>query len=78
MINLATNEVDKEHATNPVPMWIINKETEGNVSVSVQTVPGGILADVAPTILELMNVPKPKEMTGASLLHVSTICPLSG
>ncbi|MBI4159651.1 hypothetical protein HY504_00620 [Candidatus Wolfebacteria bacterium] len=28
----------------------------------------GILADVAPTILEIMNIKKPKEMTGESLL----------
>jgi 2,3-bisphosphoglycerate-independent phosphoglycerate mutase len=29
---------------------------------------GGILADIAPTILEYLDVPKPKEMTGQSLV----------
>jgi len=31
--------------------------------------PGRSLADIAPTLLELMELPKPKEMTGRSLLH---------
>jgi 2,3-bisphosphoglycerate-independent phosphoglycerate mutase len=29
---------------------------------------GGILADVAPTVLELLGIPKPEAMTGSSLL----------
>jgi 2,3-bisphosphoglycerate-independent phosphoglycerate mutase len=32
-------------------------------------VAGGRLADIAPTLLELMGLPKPKEMAGASLLE---------
>jgi 2,3-bisphosphoglycerate-independent phosphoglycerate mutase len=30
---------------------------------------GGTLADVAPTLLEMMGLPQPEEMTGRSLLH---------
>jgi 2,3-bisphosphoglycerate-independent phosphoglycerate mutase len=49
------------HTTNPVPLLLI-----GGGDVSLQD---GRLADVAPTLLELMDLPKPKEMTGASLLR---------
>lgn len=49
------------HTTNPVPCILIDKDH--------QTLKDGILADVAPTILELLEIPAPKEMTGRSLLH---------
>ena len=48
------------HSLNPVPCFIINT-THKNIS-------NGILADVAPTILELIGVEKPMEMTGNSLI----------
>lgn len=49
------------HTTNPVPVVL--------VSDGSKTLTSGILADVAPTILELMGVPQPDEMTGKSLLR---------
>jgi 2,3-bisphosphoglycerate-independent phosphoglycerate mutase len=52
------------HTTNPVPLLLIGG---GDVSLLE-----GRLADVAPTLLELMDLPKPKEMTGASLLRQPT------
>jgi len=48
------------HSLNPVPCILINS--------SFQRINGGILADVAPTLLELMDVPIPPEMTGRSLI----------
>ena len=48
------------HTTNPVPIWVHGPE-ETKVS-------DGILADVAPTILQLMGLNQPAEMTGRSLL----------
>ncbi len=78
MINLETGEIDKEHSTNPVPLWIIspkNKILQKN-DVRTEIAPQGILADVAPTILEIMEIPKPKEMSGTSLLSLVTTCPL--
>ncbi|WP_087972619.1 2,3-bisphosphoglycerate-independent phosphoglycerate mutase [Oceanobacillus rekensis] len=48
------------HTTNPVPV-IVTKE-----DVSLRT--GGKLADLAPTLLDLLNVDKPDEMTGESLI----------
>ena len=48
------------HTTNPVPIWVHGPE---GTSVS-----DGILADVAPTVLQLMGLNQPAEMTGRSLL----------
>jgi len=49
------------HTTNPVPFAVYNG---GNVVLAS----GGRLADIAPTILDIMNIPQPKEMTGRSLI----------
>lgn len=48
------------HTTNPVPVILINDE--------YTKINNGILADVAPTVLKLMGIPQPKEMTGKSLV----------
>jgi 2,3-bisphosphoglycerate-independent phosphoglycerate mutase len=48
------------HTTNPVP-WFLISPYSGPVR-------SGILADVAPTVLHLMGIPKPAEMTGTSLI----------
>ena len=47
------------HTTNPVPFII----TKNNIILK-----SGKLGDIAPTILEMMNIPKPVEMTGESLI----------
>ena len=49
------------HSLNPVPFLVISKEP-------VSLMEGGVLADVAPTLLDLMGIEKPTEMTGHSLL----------
>jgi len=51
-----------QHTTNPVPCILIGSKTKK------KKLKNGILADVAPTILDLMDEQKPKEMTGKSLL----------
>ncbi len=48
------------HTTNPVPIFYIGK--------SFEEIKKGILADVAPSILSIMKIPQPSEMTGVSLL----------
>lgn len=48
------------HTTNPVPFIVTSNDVELRE--------GGILADIAPTILDLMNVPQPAEMTGQSMI----------
>jgi 2,3-bisphosphoglycerate-independent phosphoglycerate mutase len=64
LINGATGEVDTEHSTNPVPFVVIGKQYLNRGT----TLPPGILADVAPTILSVMGIPKPESMTGRALL----------
>lgn len=49
------------HTTNPVPVWWVTQEKE-------QDLRHGILADVAPTILQMLGVVQPLEMTGKSLI----------
>lgn len=64
LINLETGEVDTEHSTNPVPLIIISENCPKKI-ISLHQ--GGKLADVAPTILKMMGIKKPKEMTGKAL-----------
>lgn len=72
MINLVTGEVDKEHSTSPVPFIVVaphlkKSQPDTNTDLSVFS-PLGVLSDVSPTILELLGIPKPHEMTAISLL----------
>nr|MBA3532583.1 phosphoglycerate mutase (2,3-diphosphoglycerate-independent) [Ardenticatenales bacterium] len=53
------------HTTNPVPCILVDDTFQGSLHH------GGKLGDVAPTILALMGIPKPPEMTGESLLQPS-------
>jgi len=48
------------HSLNPVPIYLISER--------YRNVKSGILADVAPTILTMMGLPVPPEMTGQSLV----------
>jgi 2,3-bisphosphoglycerate-independent phosphoglycerate mutase len=50
------------HTTNPVPLYYV---TDSDPDVQLR--PGGRICDVAPTMLELMGLPKPEVMTGTSL-----------
>lgn len=52
------------HSLNKVPVVFVTHETEYKIS-------DGILADVAPTILDRLMIEKPEEMKGESLLYVS-------
>ncbi len=68
----STGEIDTEHSTNPIPLWFItpdnHREKSAEQMMREQNEVNGLLSDVAPTILELMEIPKPVEMNGASLL----------
>ncbi|GBE03850.1 2,3-bisphosphoglycerate-independent phosphoglycerate mutase [bacterium BMS3Abin09] len=60
--NMGTHENPfTAHTTNPVPFIILKKNIKLNAK--------GILADVAPTVLDLMGIEKPEDMTGKSLIH---------
>lgn len=71
-LKLQTGVIDKEHSTNPVPFIVVDEHWKGKYvapgpDLSVLT-PAGFLADVAPTILAVLGIPQPAEMTGRSLL----------
>ena len=61
MIDYKTGEPHTAHTTNPVPLILIGIE---NVKLKE-----GKLADLAPTMLDIMGLKKPEEMTGESLLE---------
>lgn len=60
MLDPETNDVFTAHTTNPVPMIVIG---EGDVNLKP-----GRLCDLCPTMLEMMGLPQPEEMTGESLI----------
>jgi 2,3-bisphosphoglycerate-independent phosphoglycerate mutase len=65
MINNEKGEVDTEHSTYPVPFIICSKQLQAATNKILQK---GILADIAPTILKLINIARPVEMTGRELV----------
>lgn len=64
IINLQSGAMDTEHSTNPVPLIIVSN---AQLTQNLRLHPG-ILADVAPTVLQLLNLNQPDCMTGRSLL----------
>lgn len=64
MINTRSGEIDTEHNASSVPFIVLSRELMGHP----QTLPEGILADVAPTVLALMGLPVPSTMSGRDLL----------
>lgn len=65
MINLKTGEIDTKHSKNPVPFILVNSTFKKKKIILKKK---GVLANVAPTVLKLMNIQKPKEMQKESLL----------
>lgn len=70
-----TGEKRTKHSNNPVPFYLISKDLkreeprdDEEIKSAYQKVEG-TLTDIAPTVLELFNLPKPTEMTGKSLLE---------
>jgi 2,3-bisphosphoglycerate-independent phosphoglycerate mutase len=62
MIDPKTGQPHTAHTTNPVPFHLIDEESRG-----VKLREGGALEDVAPTILGLLKIEQPQEMTGQDL-----------
>ena len=72
MLDPVTGLSESQHDPNPVPFYLVAPEFRGRKFANwknpeIETM--GSLADVAPTVLELMNIKKPEEMTGRSLLE---------
>ncbi len=62
LIDYETGEPWTAHTTNPVPFILVNADPKYDLRE------GGCLADIVPTLIELMGMEQPKEMTGKSLL----------
>ena len=62
MIDYETGKPHTAHTTNPVPFILVNADPKYKLRE------GGCLADIAPTLLEIMGLEQPAEMTGKSLL----------
>lgn len=76
LINLQSGDIDKEHSTYPVPFIIVSKEWEGK-NAGLQDIPGGdlslltpsgLISDISPTILKIMNLNQPRGMSGRPLI----------
>lgn len=62
LIDDKTGEPFTAHTTNPVPFILVNADSKYKLRE------GGALCDIAPTLIELLGLKQPKEMTGTSLL----------
>lgn len=77
LVSLQSGAINKEHSTNPVPFVVVGAAWAGRASgtaldvvghdLSILT-PSGVLADVGPTLLHLLQLPKPAEMSGRMLV----------
>jgi 2,3-bisphosphoglycerate-independent phosphoglycerate mutase len=71
LINETTGLPESQHVASPVPFYLVDERLKGRKFINqndLATETLGSLADVAPTLLELMGIPKPNEMTGRSIL----------
>lgn len=74
--NLQTGEMDKEHSTNPVLFVVVGPQWENQPNETLVAIGGdlsmlppvGMLADVAPTVLQTLGLQIPSEMTGRPLV----------
>lgn len=70
VLDLTTGEIETQHNASPVPIYLVGNECRLSSPrpphETLQVI--GILADIAPTILAIMGISKPHEMTGESLL----------
>jgi 2,3-bisphosphoglycerate-independent phosphoglycerate mutase len=62
MVDPETGQPHTAHTTNPVPIFWITRDARG------RRLRDGGLADLAPTVLDLLGLPQPDEMTGRTLI----------
>jgi 2,3-bisphosphoglycerate-independent phosphoglycerate mutase len=78
MVYPLTGELETKHNVSPVPVYLVGHEylrerSDAQIDESEKRTMG-IISDVAPTILQLLEIPKPTEMSGESLLSLLTYC----
>jgi 2,3-bisphosphoglycerate-independent phosphoglycerate mutase len=61
MFDLETKEIKTAHTLNPVPFCVVRKNEKFELK-------NGSLSDISPTILSILGIEKPKEMTGKNLI----------
>ncbi|NTW26917.1 MAG: 2,3-bisphosphoglycerate-independent phosphoglycerate mutase [Candidatus Moranbacteria bacterium] len=70
--NYRTGQIDTEHSSNPVPLWFVavdnHREKKPEEIVRQQAEVGGLLSDIAPTVLDILGIEKPEDMNGETLL----------
>lgn len=75
MVNPTTHEISKDHTANPVPViYITNNNKQDppkteDLVMQVLSTPIGCLADIGPTVLEILNIQQPPQMTATSILR---------
>lgn len=74
--NTISGEALTEHSISPVPFYLVGEcfrratpRTDEQIAKQKKQTEG-VLTDIAPTMLDLLDLPKPKEMTGESLLPI--------
>jgi len=63
MTHYETGEIHTAHTSNPVPLILVDEP------LKAYRLSPGTAIDVAPTILRLLSIPQPHEMTGRCLIH---------
>jgi 2,3-bisphosphoglycerate-independent phosphoglycerate mutase len=67
-----SGEILGEHTSNPVPFYLVDPKLKSNIpeekNLDKMEKPGGFLFDIAPTILEYLELPVPQDMIGSSLI----------
>lgn len=69
MVDFKTGEVHTAHTNNPVPLIFVS-----NRKAEIADPETGSLSDIAPTLLTMMDIEQPEEMTGNSLITFSNLC----
>jgi 2,3-bisphosphoglycerate-independent phosphoglycerate mutase len=72
VLNPKTGTAETQHDPNPVPIYLaapeLQRKKTGAEIIMAEKNNAGVLSDIAPTILELLGIPKPIDMTGQSLI----------
>jgi 2,3-bisphosphoglycerate-independent phosphoglycerate mutase len=68
-VDPTTGDKHTAHTINPVPAIIVSDTLAENISNQIKVRTGGTLADIAPTMLDILDIKKPIEMTGDTLIE---------